>query len=296
MKRISKSSFLQAAKFFFMPIFYASSDEFSEESNPALTPQEVPAFGKGSNKKFTGDLPSEDQLNDKISREIDPYIEFIEEARQRTEEALKLDPNFYCEEHHITPKFEGGSDEPSNLVLLSYNDHVIAHYIRWFVYRKPEDLVAFNVMSGQSSDVRREIAKLGGQIGGPRAQEQHKRRGVGWYDPEAQRQRGKKGAATNREQGTGAFDPKNLARAREVQREHPELYQEQREENLRKGLETQRGKGIGAFDPIQQRLKSLMRFGVIELDGRTYSLNKEHRTYVCETTLEYYLRYAPKKS
>jgi hypothetical protein len=38
-----------------------------------------------------------------------------------------------------------------------------------------------------------------------------------------------------------------------------------------------------------------MRFGFIELAGKRYSLDKEHRVYVCETTLAYYLRYAPKK-
>ena len=275
-----------AATLFNTSIFYASSDESSEKSQESIN----------SNKKFTTDLPSEDQLNEKISRGIDPYLEFIEEARQRTEEALKLDPNLYCEKHHIIPKFEGGNDDPSNLVFLSYNDHVIAHYIRWFMSRKPQSLTAFNVMSGQTEDIRRERAVLGGQIGGPLAQKQHKERGVGWYNREAQSERGKKGAATNREQGTGAFDPENLQRANEVLKQDPERYLPQKIENLEKGRKTQREKGIGIGDPDQQRLKSLKRFNVIELNGKTYSIDMEHRIYVCETTLAYYLRYAPRRS
>ena len=31
--------------------------------------------------------------------------------------------------HHITPRSEGGTDDPSNLVDLSYQDHLKAHYL-----------------------------------------------------------------------------------------------------------------------------------------------------------------------
>jgi hypothetical protein len=269
-----------------MFIFHASSNESSEARDDSIS----------SNKSFTAELPSDDQLNDLLSRGVDPYLSFIEEARQRTEERLKSEPNAYCELHHITPRFEGGTDDPSNLVYLSYNDHVIAHYIRFFVYKKPQDWTAFKVMSGQTEDIRREISALAGKIGGPLAQKQHKERQTGWFDPKGQSERGKKGAATNREQGTGAYDPENLKRANEVLKQDPEKYRPQQLANLEKGRQTQREKGIGIGDPIKQRLKSLMRFDFIELDGKKYSLNTEHRTYICETTLDYYLRYAPRRS
>lgn len=248
-----------------------------------------------SSKKFTGKVPSEEELNEQLSRDVDPYKEFIEKASQRTEEKLKQDPNYYCEIHHITPKFDGGSDDPSNLVRLSYDDHVVAHYIRWYVYKKPQDLTAFNVMSGQAPDVRREIARLGGQIGGPLAQKQHKERNVGWFNSQGQSERGKKGAAVNRAQGTGAFDPANLAKANQVLNENPERFRPQQLENLNRGRQTQKEQGINIGDPVAQRLKSLARFGFIELVGIKYSLDKEHRVYISDTTLEYYLRYAPKK-
>lgn len=150
-------------------------------------------------------------------------------------------------------------------------------------------------MTGLTQDVRREIAKLAGSIGGTVAQKMHKERGVGWYNSQGQSERGKKGATVNREHKTGAYDPENLRRANQVIRENPELYRSQQLKNLEQGRKTQKEKGIGVGDPDQQRLKSLMRFGYIVLDSKEYSLNTEHRIYVCETTLAYYLRYAPRK-
>ncbi len=86
-----------------------------------------------------------------------------------------------------------------------------------------------------------------------------------------------------------------MKKANEVLNKNPELFEKQRAKNLEQGRQTQKAKGIGIGDPIQQRLKSLKRFNFIELNGIKYSLDKEHRTYVSDTTLEYYLLYWPKK-
>ena len=42
------------------------------------------------------------------------------------------------EKHHILPRFDGGTDDPSNLVLVSIKEHVIAHWLRWRVLEKPQ--------------------------------------------------------------------------------------------------------------------------------------------------------------
>lgn len=150
-------------------------------------------------------------------------------------------------------------------------------------------------MAGQSVDIRQERASLGGSIAGPIVQQKHKERKVGWFDSKGQSERGQQAAAVNRTQGTGAFDPHNLELANQVLKENPERFKKQKDKNLNQGRQTQKAKGIGIGDPIQQRLKSLKRFNYIELNGNRYSLDTEQRTYVCETTLEYYLRYAPLK-
>jgi hypothetical protein len=46
--------------------------------------------------------------------------------------------------HHITPRYRGGTDAPENLVLLHPIDHAIAHLVRFKIYKNPADGWAFN--------------------------------------------------------------------------------------------------------------------------------------------------------
>lgn len=46
--------------------------------------------------------------------------------------------------HHITPRYKGGTDAPENLVLLHPIDHAIAHIVRFKIYRNPADGWAYN--------------------------------------------------------------------------------------------------------------------------------------------------------
>lgn len=104
------------------------------------------------NKLFTEELPSNQELQGMISKGRDPYLEFIEQARNRAQNLLEKNPDAYVEKHHIIPRFAGGLDDPSNLVYLTFNDHTLAHYIRWVVYKQNQDFTAFKLMSGQSED------------------------------------------------------------------------------------------------------------------------------------------------
>jgi hypothetical protein len=54
--------------------------------------------------------------------------------------------------HHITPKHLGGSNDPSNLVLLHPYDHAIAHYVRWKIFKTDGDAWAFNKLKGWLDD------------------------------------------------------------------------------------------------------------------------------------------------
>ncbi len=96
-----------------------------------------------------------------------------------------------------------------------------------------KDLLAWRVMSGDEPDVRKAKQKLGGtifisccakhsRIGGVKAQETHRRNKTNRFNSETQRARGKKGAAVNKAQGTGAWDPENLKKANEAIRANPE--------------------------------------------------------------------------
>lgn len=53
--------------------------------------------------------------------------------------------------HHIIPKHMGGSNEPSNLIKLTVEEHAEAHRKLWEEHGKLEDHIAYRMLSGQIS-------------------------------------------------------------------------------------------------------------------------------------------------
>lgn len=53
----------------------------------------------------------------------------------------------YVERHHILPKSMGGSDDPSNLVVLTGREHWVAHLLLWKVYRNSQTIQACHMMA-----------------------------------------------------------------------------------------------------------------------------------------------------
>ena len=49
--------------------------------------------------------------------------------------------------HHIIPKYEGGSDDPSNLVALSVTQHAMWHFAEWQRKGREEDRIAWQGLS-----------------------------------------------------------------------------------------------------------------------------------------------------
>jgi hypothetical protein len=56
--------------------------------------------------------------------------------------------NIYTHRHHIIPKHQGGSDDPSNLIELTVEDHAIAHRHLWKMYGRWQDKIAWLGLSG----------------------------------------------------------------------------------------------------------------------------------------------------
>jgi hypothetical protein len=54
--------------------------------------------------------------------------------------------------HHIVPRYLGGTDDESNLVLLHPYDHAIAHFVRWKIFGTDGDAWAFNKLKGWLDD------------------------------------------------------------------------------------------------------------------------------------------------
>jgi len=60
----------------------------------------------------------------------------------------------YYEKHHIIPRYQGGDNSDSNIVKVTLNQHIIAHYILWRMYNNIEDKIAYKMMQGQTTEGR----------------------------------------------------------------------------------------------------------------------------------------------
>jgi hypothetical protein len=76
--------------------------------------------------------------------------------------------------HHIVPKHAGGTDDPSNLILLTVEEQSEAHKLLFDLYGRKEDEIAWKTLSGQINvtEAKRQAQRLGatkgGKISGPR--------------------------------------------------------------------------------------------------------------------------------
>ena len=88
------------------------------------------------------------------------YDSLIERARNRNIDG-------YVERHHVVPRCMGGSDDASNLVKLTPEEHYLAHLLLVKMYPTNRSLIyAAKMMSGQGNNksygwLKRRSAKLG---------------------------------------------------------------------------------------------------------------------------------------
>ena len=105
--------------------------------------------------------------------------------------------------HHIIPKHMGGTDDPSNLIELTREEHAQAHMTLYEEFGKREDLGAYYLITGQTDEAAKIASSLGGKVQGKiNAENGHMRNIQKMSDCS---EAGKKGGAATIASGKGAF-------------------------------------------------------------------------------------------
>ncbi len=94
------------------------------------------------------------------------YSHFIESWKDQT-----FEDSVVTEVHHIIPRHCGGEDNEENLIKLSYRQHTFAHKLLWKAYGRPQDELAYRLMSGISEDKLFECRSMAGKVGGAKNRE-----------------------------------------------------------------------------------------------------------------------------
>lgn len=68
--------------------------------------------------------------------------------------------------HHLLPWYAGGTDDWSNLVALTPEEHMAAHYARWKELGDFRDLCAYYMIGYNFSEAHKISSSEGGKIGG----------------------------------------------------------------------------------------------------------------------------------
>lgn len=140
---------------------------------------------------------TENELNDIVSSlekekelnklNLNVYDLFIQ--KKKNEEVNKINvTNVTFEKHHIIPKFDGGLDEPDNLVLLTIKEHIIAHWLRWKVLGKQGDYRAYVFRVGDTDTIVAERLQLVKE-----ARERDKLEKKGFFNSNFQQEMGTRG-------------------------------------------------------------------------------------------------------
>lgn len=181
--------------------------------------------------------------------------------------------SIYTEEHHIVPKYLGGADDSSNLIRLTYRQHILAHLLLYRKYRNIEDLTAYRLMKSLPTERKSIISKMIG--------ERHKQSGYIYT-------LGKHNAETGwiNEIKTPESLRKGGLRAGQLAKESGQIYTIRTEEGSRKGGVTQ-GNRAKETGQIQKLGKYKGLYVLILPDGREFqhAFEAEQATGIPSKTL-----------
>lgn len=107
--------------------------------------------------------------------------------------------------HHIIPRHMGGTDDPSNIVEMTIEEHALAHKTLYEEFGKKEDYLAWKGLEG-SIEIE-EIISLRCSIGGKKGVETlRKMKKCAFFNEDLRYSIGEKGRIVAKEKGVGFYD------------------------------------------------------------------------------------------
>lgn len=109
--------------------------------------------------------------------------------------------------HHIIPKHMGGTDDPSNLIELTIEEHALAHKALFEKYGKQQDYIAWKGLEGCISieEILHARCSMGGKKG---VETLRKLKKCSYFNDELRKKSAKKGQMICKEKQTGFYDSK----------------------------------------------------------------------------------------
>lgn len=83
------------------------------------------------------------------------YYKHIEKCKNQIIEEGKI-----YHKHHILPKSSGGSDDKNNLIILTYKQHVFAHFLLYKWKPTNSNWIAYRLMNGVDENKKQAVEEL----------------------------------------------------------------------------------------------------------------------------------------
>lgn len=75
-------------------------------------------------------------------------LQHLTNPKQKNCKGVQMSKDIYTHIHHIIPRHAGGTDDPSNLIELTVEEHAEAHRLLFEQYGRWEDELAWKSLSG----------------------------------------------------------------------------------------------------------------------------------------------------
>lgn len=216
-------------------------------------------------------------MNKTTEPQLTIYDQYISYLKTRT-----VNPEAKLKKHRIISNHAGGTYEESNVLNITFKEHMLAHFYRYLSFKQKGDLIAYKFMCNQTEEGRLLMASYAGKIGGTITNKKNKANKKFFYNLQWQKKFGdKNGGKRNVENGF----LKKLNK--KITAEMPELRSKAGKLGGKTISEKHKKNEQGMFNKKRyiQRKGNLVRWGVLINNKRILYKN------LSSDFIDYYLEY-----